>query len=298
MRLFRIGIVTALSLGGCLANSPPALVLAPAPFAEHAAQCSGKDGFSDPAPPVRVFANVYDVGTCGIVSLLLVGDKGHILIDAATVEAAPQILANIRRLGVNPGDVKIALVSHAHNDHAGGLAGVVAATGAQLLARSEAKAALETGGPQPDDPQYLLDSHFPGVRVAQEVRDEEVVQLGNLSVTIHATPGHTSGSTSFSWRSCDDWNCRQMVYADSVTAISSDDYRFTANPTYVQAFRKGLAKIASLDCEILITPHPGQSNLYQRLSGAAPLVDVGACRYYSLTGAQRLQSRLNEEQAD
>ena len=62
---------------------------APATVEEHQAACTGKDGWSDPAPPVKVFANVYDVGTCGIVSLLITGPRGHILLDGATAEAAP-----------------------------------------------------------------------------------------------------------------------------------------------------------------------------------------------------------------
>ena len=79
----------------------------PATVAEHQAACAGKDGWSDPAPPVQVFGNVYDVGTCGIVSLLITGPRGHILLDAATAEAAPSIAANIERLGFKLSDVKL-----------------------------------------------------------------------------------------------------------------------------------------------------------------------------------------------
>ena len=56
----------------------------PASFAEHQAACAGKEGWSDPAPPVKIFGNVYDVGTCGITSLLITGPRGHILFDGAT----------------------------------------------------------------------------------------------------------------------------------------------------------------------------------------------------------------------
>ena len=56
----------------------------PATMAEHQAACAGKDGWSDPAPPVKIYGNVYDVGTCGVVSLLITSKRGHILLDAAT----------------------------------------------------------------------------------------------------------------------------------------------------------------------------------------------------------------------
>ncbi|MGK3833537.1 MBL fold metallo-hydrolase, partial [Enterococcus faecium] len=78
---------------------------------------------------VRIFANVYDIGTCGITVLLVAGDRGAIVIDAATAEAAPGILANIRRLGLAPRDVRLLLSSHEHVDHAGGFAALARATG-------------------------------------------------------------------------------------------------------------------------------------------------------------------------
>ena len=55
-----------------------ALVAAgPATIAEHQAACAGKDGWSDPAPPLKIYGNVYDVGTCGIVSLLIAAVREH-----------------------------------------------------------------------------------------------------------------------------------------------------------------------------------------------------------------------------
>src|SRR6188768_3866706 len=65
-----------------------AVAAQPVPFAQHQLECAGKQGWSDPAPPIRIFANIYDVGTCGVVVLLITGPKGDILIDSATAEAA------------------------------------------------------------------------------------------------------------------------------------------------------------------------------------------------------------------
>ena len=71
----------------------------PADIKDWRAACAGKDGYSDPAPPLHVFGNVFDVGTCGITALLITSPKGHVLLDAATADAAPSIAANIQRLG-------------------------------------------------------------------------------------------------------------------------------------------------------------------------------------------------------
>src|SRR5215468_7808275 len=57
------------------------------------------DSWTKPAPPVRIHANTYLVGTCGISSILIVGDQGNILIDGGPEAAADLIADNIRALG-------------------------------------------------------------------------------------------------------------------------------------------------------------------------------------------------------
>ena len=83
-------------------------------MSEYQAACAGKDGWSDPAPPLHVFGNTYDVGTCGITVLLITSPKGHVLLDAGPAEAAPLVAANIERLGFRLGDVKLIGTSHEH----------------------------------------------------------------------------------------------------------------------------------------------------------------------------------------
>lgn len=283
---------------GAGAGTPPDMAARAASFAEHQAQCAGKDGWSDPAPPIRIFGNVYDIGTCGITVLLIAGDEGAIVVDGATAEAVPSIVANLERLGLRPADVKRLLSSHEHGDHAAGLKELRRRTGATMVATAAAKAALESGIPAADDPQRTGGAmEFGGVRVDRTVRDGEVVALGSLRLTAHATPGHSPGSTSWSWRSCDGRNCQRIVYADSVSAISSDDYRFSRHPAYVAAFRASLAKIAKLPCDLIITPHPAASDLYGRLAGRARLVSTAACTAYAAAGRAKLDQRLASETA-
>ena len=110
------------------------------------------------------------------------------------------------------------------------------------------------------------------------------LDVGPLAITSHATPGHAPGGTSWSWRSCEGGRCVTFVYADSVSAVSSDSYRFSDHKRYVAAFKDSLNKIGRMQCSLLVTPHPGASNLYDRLAGKAPLIDGGACREYARRG--------------
>jgi metallo-beta-lactamase class B len=268
----------------------------PATIAEHEAACAGKDGWSDPAPPIKIFANVYDVGTCGIVSLLITGPRGHILLDGATAEAAPSIAANIQRLGYQLSDVKLIGVSHEHFDHVGGIAELQQLTGATVMSMPTAYLTLETGRLDEADPQYGMHEPFPAPKVGIMLSDGFVVRQGPLAITSHATPGHAPGSTSWSWRSCENGRCVTFVYADSVSAVSSDAYRFSDHKRYVAAFRESLRKIERMQCSLLVTPHPSASNLYDRLAGKAPLIDQGACKEYAQRGRAALDARLAKEQ--
>ena len=259
---------------------------------------SAMEGWNDRAPPRRIFGNTWYVGTCGLTALLVTSDDGHVLIDGATKTAGPLIEANIRALGFNPKDVRYLLNSHEHHDHAAGLAYLQGATGAPLLARAPAVDTLHTGISDRSDPQQLeFKQGFPAVPVVQTIDDGDTVRVGVLALTPHATPGHTPGGTSWTWRSCEGTRCLDMAYTDSVSALSDSQYRYSDHPAMVAAFRRGLDTLAALPCDIHITPHPLASDLFARLQGAdgKPLVDAGACRRYAQSGRANLEKRLDDE---
>ena len=283
-------------------GKPPPTVAAPIAPIETAGPlwadaCKGSDDWTKPAPPVRIHANTYLVGTCGISSILIVGDRGDILIDGGPEEAADLIARNIRELGFSVRDVRIILNSHEHFDHAGGIARLQQLSGAQVYASAAAGAVLRTGSPNADDPQAGILKPFPPVRVDHVVQEGEMVRLGNLALFPVATPGHTAGALTWHWGDCDGGVCRQIVYADSLTPVSRDGYRFSDHPALVASFRKSIAKVAALDCDILLTPHPGASNMPKRLLGLAPLTEPNACRTYAASLTQRLDERLAKEAA-
>jgi metallo-beta-lactamase class B len=124
-----------------------------------------------------------------------------------------------------------------------------------------------------------------------------LAELQPLRLTAHLTPGHAPGGTSWSWRSCEGARCVTIAYADSTSSISAEAYRFSNHPDYVATFRASLNKMAALPCDILITPHPSGSNLFERLAGKAPLIDSRACAAYAARGRSALDQRLAREAA-
>ena len=262
-----------------------------------AAACKENDDWDKPAPPVRLHANTYLVGTCGISSILITGDSGHILIDSGTEQGADIVARNIERLGLSVRDVRYLLHSHEHLDHVGGMARLQRLTGAQLIASGPAAAVLNSGTAGSADPQAGMFPPFPAASVDRIIADGGTVRLGNLMLTAIATPGHTPGALSWHWGSCDGGVCLRMVYADSLTPMSSASYRFSDHPANVAAHRESLQRLAGTDCDILITPHPSASNLIKRMSAKAPLVNQNACRDYAAAQGKALDERLAKEAA-
>ena len=253
------------------------------------------DGWDDRAPPRKVFGNTYYVGTCGITALLVTSPQGHVLIDGATEAGGPAIAANIEALGFDLADVKAILNTHEHSDHAGGLAHLQGVTGAPVLARAAAVATLRNGASDHDDPQSGVLQRFAPVVEVQALAGDGTVRIGELALVAVATPGHAPGGTSWTWTSCEGPRCLDMAYADSLTAASDRTWRFSDHPDYVAAFGHSIETVASLPCDLLLTPHPLASNLFARLDGKAPLVDNDACRRYAGSTGTTLERRLASE---
>jgi len=262
--------------------------------AEWPRQCGDEDDWDKPGPPFRIHGNAYYVGTCGIAAILVTGDQGHVLIDGGSHGGAPIIARNVETLGFRLSDIKLLLHSHEHFDHVAGLAELQRRSGARLLASERAAPVLASGKAATDDPQADGIDTFPAARVDGQVTPGEPVVLGNLSLMPVATPGHTPGALSWQWRSCDGPDCRSIVYSDSLSPISGDGYRFSDHPDVVAGFRSGLARLAALDCDILLTPHPAASHMRGRLAGGS-LVDRSACANYAAGIEARLDKRLAEE---
>ena len=281
-------------------GKPPRIIAQPRAPIESAgprwaAACDGSDDWTKPAPPVRIHANTYDVGTCGITSILIVGDQGDILIDGGPEEAAELIADNIRRLGYRVEDIRFILHSHEHFDHVGGIAKLQRLSGATVVSSVPAKKVLETGTPSGDDPQSGTLKPFPPASVGRTIVDGQEVRLGNLMLTAIATPGHTPGALSWRWVSCDGGVCRTIVYADSLSPVSSPAYRFGDHPAYLAAYRASIAKLAVSPCEILITPHPSASHMPERFALGKPMLDENACRDYAAGLTKNLDARLAKE---
>lgn len=281
--------------------------------------CSSCDEWNRPREPFRVFGNTFYVGTDGLSAMLITSGQGHILMDGGLAQSAPLIAANIRKLGFRLEDVKFITNSHAHYDHAAGIAALQRASGAIVLASASGAQALASGNATPDDPQAgfgLAANAFPAVKNVRVVRDGEVVRLGPIAIEMHDTAGHTPGSTTWTWQACapsarasapgSSDGCLNVVYADSLTPVAAPGFRYTGDaktPGRIDQFRRSIATVAALPCDIVITTHPSATNLDGKLKlragnpGTDPLIDPQGCRALAATASKQLDARVAEEAA-
>jgi metallo-beta-lactamase class B len=292
----------AVAAGACVVTGVAAAAAALLP--DPPAECANCAALNRPHQPYRIYGNTYYVGVAGLSSILIDTNQGLILLDGDLPQSTPLIAANIARLGFRLADVKLIGNSHAHFDHAGGLAALQRATGAEVIASAKGAEALQHGAPPPDDPQFASHGDFPAVQHVRVVADGDSVRLGDVALTAHYTPGHTPGGTTWTWQSCEAGRCLNVVYADSLTAVSSAGFRFsgdTSHPDIVAEFRGSISKVANLPCDILLSPHPNVADLDGKLGrrktspGTNPFIDPGDCRRYAARAGADLDKRVAEE---
>lgn len=267
-----------------------------------AALTAAPSAWSGAQEPYLIHGDTWYVGSKGLAAILVTSDSGHVLIDVPLEANVAMIEANVRALGFRVEDIRVILNSHAHFDHAGGIARLARDSGAEVRASAASAHALRSGGDDPDDPQHGSAERYAPVAVTATLADGDVVRVGNLALTARVTPGHTPGSTSWTWRSCERSHCLDIVYADSLTAFAAKGYRYSdpAHPGRVVDFRRGLEVVAELPCDILITPHPEASGYDQRLARReagdnGALIDRSACRRYAEEAGTRLDARIERE---
>ena len=209
--------------------------------------------WNKPVAPFRIAGNLYYVGAVEITSYLITTPQGHFLLDGGFVETAPQIERNVEQLGFKLSDVKYLLNSHAHCDHAGGLAELKIVTGAKFIASAGDADMLRKGGH--GDFRFGDTLVFPPIEPDKIIRDGESLQIGDQVMVAHVTPGHTRGNTTWTTKIRDGARTYDVVFVGSQSSL---DYKFVGQESYpgiAGNFEKSFAVLESLPCDIFLASH-------------------------------------------
>ena len=256
--------------------------------------------WNTPTEPFRILGNIYYVGTNGIAVYLITSPQGHILIDTALPEATPQIRSSIAKLGFKVADIKYLLNSHAHFDHTGGFAELKKETGAELIAGAADRPLLE-GGYYPGQEQ-TVELQFPRVKVDRTVGDGDIVTLGGITITAHATPGHTPGCTTWTMNVREGNEDHTAVFFCSATVALN---RLVGKPTYpgiVDDYRKTFERVRDITGDVFLAPHPEMYDMSAKRAAMAqggpnPFVNAKDFPVYIETLKKDFQASLAKQTA-
>jgi len=249
---------------------------------------AGDRGGQKPAEPFRIAGNLYYVGANDVSAFLITGPRGHVLIDGGYPGTAPMIMASIAKLGFDIRDVRILLNSEHHFDHAGGLAELQRASGAELWASEASAAAMERGG---DDPNNLLPlrmlnwvglTRYPAPRVDRRLRDGDTVRVGPIELVAHVTAGHTRGCTSWSFPVREGGRVLRVVSACSLVVMGGSRY-----PEQPAELERSFRVMRALPANIWVSSHARLWGRYRKFVArdtardpVQPFVDPEGYRAY------------------
>ena len=236
-----------------------------------------EQAWNRPVEPFRISGNVYYVGAADLSSYLITTPKGHILLDSGMLETVPLVRANIEKLGFKLADVRALINSHAHYDHAGGLAELKRLTKATLYA-SEADAKLLARGGK-GDPNFADRFPFEAVSADRTFNDGWKLKLGGTTMTAMVTPGHTQGCTSWTMNVADVGRRLKAIFVCSVTAPGYTLVGNKAHPEIVSDYQSTFRRLKALKVDLFLSSHAHAFEMEEKLQrrranpGVNPFID-------------------------
>ena len=250
--------------------------------------------------PFRIAAGLYWVGSADLSAYLVTSDDGHILIDAPLEENVELVLGNIRKLGFDPKDIQIQLASHEHFDHTGGIASMIAATGADLVLSEEGAVLVGTGG---KGDFFLGDrAAYPPAKAARTIAHLDTVRVGDRELTAHLTPGHTKGCTS--WSGTVEIDGDQLTWVSICSLSVLPGYRLAGeSPSYPGIARDYCASVAhlrTLEPDVFLGAHGSFFALTEKAKALADgdpraFVDPKGYTEYLDYAQRRIETTLAEQ---
>lgn len=147
-------------------------------------------------PATRIFDNLVYLGKTGVGAYALLTSDGIILIDTlnSTDDVKNVIEPGLRELGLDPASIKTVIITQAHGDHYGGAVYLSETYGARIMMSDADWNLLENppaGNPFADRSRF-------GTAPSRDLtlQDHQKVTLGDTSVTVVLTPGHSPATAS------------------------------------------------------------------------------------------------------
>lgn len=257
-----------------------------------------------PFPPFRIAGNLYYVGSADLASYLVATPDGLILINSDLKESPPLIRKSVEKLGFKFSDIKILLISHAHNDHCGGSAEIIKLTGAKYEVMDGDAQVVESGGKKDFAYGANLTMRYPPTKVDRVLHDGDTVSLGGTVLTAHLTPGHTKGTTTWTLDERENGRMLHVVIVGGPTL--NDSYKLVGNREYPQIawdYERGFAVLRSLPCDIFLGAHGVYFDLTEKYArwkagDHDAFIDPAGYKAYVADREQAFEAELKKQSAE
>ena len=211
------------------------------------------------AEPARVFDNLYFVGGKVHSAWALTTREGIILIDTIyPYNSEELIIGGMRKLGLDPKNIKYVLVSHAHGDHIGGAEMLQTRYGVRVV----------MGGPDWDW-VAKYPNRYKTMAPKRDIAatDGMKIALGDTTVTIWLTPGHTPGTLSYTFTVLDRGRPVNVAYSGGTAfnfVNNAPDPGIKNFQTYIDSQKHMAAKAASTGATVLLSNHSEFDNAFNK----------------------------------
>lgn len=229
------------------------------------------EGWTTPFPPFRIIGPLYGVGMQDLSVFLITTDEGHILINTGLEDSINSIRGNMATLGFRLEDVKILLSQQSHYDHTEALADIKELTGAQVLATAADAQVLEDGGLS--DPLSGSDVRFKfkPVQVDRIIQQGDIVELGDVRLMVHEHPGHTQGSSSYTF--VVNENGRDYKVGILNIGTINAGVQLVEKPTYpgiARDFAYTYAVQKTMEVDVWVATHNSHYNMHSKWEPGQP----------------------------
>ena len=276
------------------------LLLAGLSLSLYAQYTPATPGQNDAVEPFRIIGNIYYVGATEVTSYLITSPEGDILLDGGFPETAPIIERNIRKLGFKLSDVKVLISTHAHYDHAGGLAELKRATGAKFYASAAEIPLLAAGGK--GDFAFGDRFLFPPVKADETVKDDQIIHVGTAAMHAHLTPGHTKGCTTWTADVTENGEKHTAVFICSISMPGG--YKLVNNAKYpeiAEDYKATYKKLHALKADVFLGSHASFFDLETKRakmlkgSGSNPFIDPAGYEAFIGSNEKDFLSELKKQ---
>ena len=262
------------------------------------------DNYNEKKDPFRMIGNIYWVGHTQVGAFLITTPEGLILMDTTPAHESHWVQENIEKLGYKMTDIKIMLNSHTHAEHMSAFAMFKELSGAKIVTSKLAADEMAVGG-RTDFREDGSEQYTP-VKTDRIVGEGDQVELGGVTLTLHLTPGHTKGCTTWTMQVEEDGKKYNVVFFCGMATTGVDRAPLFNNPKYpnvVEDFEHTFRLIKSLPCDVGLYPRATTIKLAEkqaRLNRGEkpnPFVDPAGCRAYIEDSEKLFQTLLGEQRA-